>query len=159
MAIRAYTAFSSAVSVTGSQDLMEIAPASNKTIILHGWHIGAAGGTADAGDAQEELLSVSAGCNLTATGSGGTTVTSSPANQSDAACGATVKANNTTKAGGSFTRTFAEMGWNNRAGDTFWFTPEMRPSVGNPQVFELRLNTAPADALAISTTVWFEEVP
>lgn len=158
MAIRAYTA-SASVSVTGSWDLMEIAPVSNKTVIVHGWHIGAAGGTADAADAQEELLRVTAGANLTATGSGGSTVTSSPMNQSDAACGATVKSFNSTIAGGSFNRTFADMGWNNRAGDTFWFTPEMRPSIGNPQVFELRLSTAPADALIISATVWFEEVP
>lgn len=159
MAERAYAATSQAVSVTGSQDLIEIAPASNKVVTIRGFSIGAAGGTADAADAQEELLSYSVCANATATGSGGTTITPAPLNQNDAAAGATVKANNTTKAGGSPNRVFMEGTWNNRVEELVFFPPELMPVVANDDVFELRLNTAPADSLAISTTVWFDETP
>lgn len=159
MASRVYAISSNAATVTGSQDLCEIAPASNKTVKVYGWTYGMVGGTADAGDAQEELLSVSAGANATATGSGGTTITSSPVNQSDATPAFTAKANNTTKAAGSFTRTFYDSAWNNRVNGDFFFTPETQPIIANPQVFLLRLNTAPADSALISMTVWAEEVP
>lgn len=156
---RVYAITSNAISITGSQDLCEIAAVAGKIIKIHGWHVGAVGGTADAGDAQEELLSVSAIANATATGSGGTTITASPMNQNDTAAGWTSKANNTTKALGAATRTFFDGAWNNRVPLEFYFTPETQPSVANAQVFILRLNTAPADALAVSMTVWAEEIP
>ena len=156
---RIYSITSNSVAVTGSQDICEIAPASNKIIKIHGWSVGAVGGTADAGDAQEELLSVSAIANATATGSGGTTITASPLNQNDAAAGFTAKANNTTKALGAATRTFYDSSWNNRSPNEFFFTPETQPAIANAQVFILRLNTAPADSLSVSMTVWAEELP
>ncbi len=154
-----YAVTSQSVAVTGSQDLIEIAPASNKIVRIVGWHIGATGGTADAGDAQEELLSVSCGANATASGSGGTTPTIYAMDQNDTAGGFTAEANNTTKAAGSFTRVFYEGAWNNRVPDTFYFTPELQPTIANAQIAILRLNTAPADSLSISTTVWVEEMP
>lgn len=146
--------------MTGSQDLCEIVPAANKVVKIHGWSVVVGGGAADAGDAQEELLGISLIANATASGSGGTSPTASPMNTNDTAAGFTLEMNNTTKALGNATRTFQEAFINNRVGEPgFFFTPETQPAIANAQVFILRLQDAPADALAVSTTVWVEEIP
>ncbi len=71
------------VTCTSSQDFWEIQPADDKPIRILGWNLSNVGGTADAGDAQEEFLRMSIVRGHTSSGSGGTSPTISPANFND----------------------------------------------------------------------------
>ena len=55
---RAYSVIFTAVAVTATQDLFYIKPAADKICVLEAVYLSNVGGTADAGDAQEELLRV-----------------------------------------------------------------------------------------------------
>ena len=55
---RLYTVGFEAVSIAAQQDFFYIKPAADKICILEGVYLSNVGGTADAGDAQEELLEI-----------------------------------------------------------------------------------------------------
>lgn len=150
---RLYTVSFVAVAVTAAQDLFYLKPAADKPIILEQFSIYAAGGTADAGDAQEELLRVEV-IRLPATvtvGSGGTAPTPTPVNPNDTAAGFTSRVNDTTVATTSGTAlTHRARSMNNRVGFEWVAPPEHRQLVANAQAIVVRLNTAPADSLLLS---------
>jgi hypothetical protein len=158
---RLYTVVFTAVSVTVAQDLFYLKPAADKPIDLEAVYISNVGGTADAGDAQEELLRLEI-IRLPATvtaGSGGTAPTPNPINPNDAAAGFTSRVNDTTVATTSGTAlTLHSDGWNVRAGWPFPAVPEHRIPVANAQALVVRLNTAPADAILISGTAYVREL-
>jgi hypothetical protein len=84
---RLYTVTFVGVSATAAQDLFYIKPAADKPCILEAVYLSNVGGTADAGDAQEELLRLEV-IRLPATvtaGSVGTAPTPTPVNPNDTA--------------------------------------------------------------------------
>lgn len=83
---RVYSATFSAVSVAAAQDLFEIVAASAKPVRILGAEIGQ---YSDAGDAQDELLSIQFIPGYTTSGSGGTSVTPAPIDPGDTAFGGT----------------------------------------------------------------------
>lgn len=156
---RIYTARFKEVSVTVAQDLFEILAGTAKSIKVHGFSISQ---KSEVGDAQEEglTLTVNRGAGSVTSGSSGSTATPAPANVDDISSGATVEINNTTPmATGSGTITELEVhSWNVRVPYTHWWTPETRPYIKAGDRLTIELETAPADSITMSGTVWFEEV-
>lgn len=151
-----------AVSATVAQDLFYIKPAADKVCIIHYASCFAAGGTADAGDAQEELLRVEI-IRLPATvtvGSGGSAPTPGMVNVNDTAVSYTARVNDTTVATTSGTAvTLIAESMNNRVGWVHFPAPEDRIPIANAAALVVRLNTAPADAILLSGTCVVEELP
>lgn len=158
-----YTGTFNNVSVSALQDFFEIKSATNTIVKIHGWSIGQ---TSDAGDAQEELLRLEAVRGNIATaavssGTGGSTSIPNAIENSDQAFGGTFETNNTTRlsAGSPDALEYLEYHiWNVRVPITMIYTPEMRPSIGPGCFWTLGLPSAPADALTVSGTIWFEEL-
>lgn len=146
------------VSVSAAQDFWEVTPADDKPVYIAGIWLDNVGGTADAGDAQEECLRLAIYRGFTTSGSGGSTVTPVPANSSiDTAAGATVEINNTTVATTSGTL-LAAMGWNVRVPFREWIPQEFWVGASQTNTTLLvRLVTAPADAVSMSGTLWIVE--
>lgn len=150
---RAYTVPFAATAATAKQDLLYLKPAADKPISVESIELAASGGTADAGDAQEELLDLRL-IRLPATvtvGSGGTAPTPTPNSPNDAAAGFTARVNDTTVATTSGTAlTVLASGWNNRVPGIWLPAPEHRWLCANAQAVVFRLETAPADSLLLS---------
>lgn len=147
------------VSVSVAQDFWELTPADDKPLAILGIWLDNVGGTADAGDAQEELLRLAIYRGFTTSGSGGSTVTPVPVGSSiDAAAGFTCEINNTTVATTSGTL-LAALGWNVRVPLREWFPQEawIGASQANTTLL-VRLVTAPADAVSMSGTLWVAEL-
>lgn len=161
--MRQYSVAFEAVSITVAQDLFNIAPGADKPIHLVGLTLAAAGGTADAGDAQEELLRVSVrrfAATVTA-GTGGSTPTAVPKDSDDTAAGTTCRANDgTTRASTSGTNWLWHAdGWNQRVPYAMWWPENFQLSAQTTgQRIIVGLDTAPADALLVSGTLYFDEV-
>lgn len=152
---RIYTTEFKAVAVTAQQDFFEMLAATGKPITVHGFMLAQ---STEVGDAQEEglVVTLNRGVGVTS-GSGGSTHTPVPRDVADAAAGATVEINNTTKiTAGTITELEAHV-WNVRAPYVFWYTPETRPHVTPGDRFTIELETTPADSITISGTIWFEE--
>src|SRR5690349_12554243 len=95
--MRVYTVPFENVSVSASQDFFEISPADDKPVKFLRLELNNVGGTADAGDSQEEMLRLSVVRGHTTSGSGGTAPTPSPLNSTiDTAAGFAAEVNNTT---------------------------------------------------------------
>ena len=159
---RCYAVTFIAVSVTAQQDLFYIKPAADKICIIESVYIGASGGAADAGDAQEELFDVEL-LYLPATvtvGSGGTSVTPSPIAVNDTAAGFTARANDTTKAttSGTIANRHPD-GMNTRIPYVYAPPAEHRDIVANAAAIVFRLNTTPADAILLSGDMRVRELP
>lgn len=144
------------VAVSAAQDLFEIAPADDKKVVIHGLVLGQ---DSDVGDAAEELLSIQIIRGHATSGSGGSAFTPVPLDADDPAAGAATEVNNTTIAStGTAVRLHADT-FNVRAGYQWIPTPEMRPmcAQGGSRIV-VRLDDAPADALTMSGTLYFEEL-
>lgn len=99
--MRIYTVTFNKVTITnagGDQDFFDLAPATNKPIVLLGWEIYNASVAADAGDASEEFLPLTVVRGLATVGSGGGSYTPLPINENDAAASFTARINDTTVA-------------------------------------------------------------
>jgi hypothetical protein len=159
---RLYTVCAENVSVTAQQDLAYVKPAADKMVFIERVKITVVGGSADAGDAQEELLDIQY-CYVPATvtaSSGGSSNTPKPNNINDTAASFTARTNDTTKATTTGTiTTFDAPGLNSRVGMDDLLPPEHRMPITNAAAFTVRLNTTPADALAVNVTVWVRELP
>lgn len=160
-----YTCTFENVSVSAAQDLWDFVPAADKPIALHGFMISNVGGTADAGDASEELLRLQVIRGLATVGSGGSAASAStnitPLHPSDGAASFTARINDTTVAvvGGGTTENLFADGWNVRIPYQTFFTPETRPICTNAKTrMVIRLVGAPADAVSTSMTVFIEEL-
>jgi len=159
---RGYVVRFKAVAITAQQDLIYVKPAADKICIIEAAYVAVIGGTADAGDAQEELLDVSltyVPATVTA-GSGGGTFTPEPLIINDAAAGFTARINDTTKATSSGTLTYRHVdGMNSRAPWSWPPAPEHRFIVANAAAATLRLDTTPADSISVSGTMIVRELP
>lgn len=156
---RMYQTMTAAVAVTTAIDVWEILAATAKPIRIHGWTLSQ---TTDVGDAAEEVLRINEvrGVGTVTSGSGGSSPTVHPLDDNDAAVGATVEANNTTRmaVGTGTLETLSERGWNIRIPMEVIYTPEMRPRVNPGDRWTLGIVAAPADSVTISTSITFEEI-
>jgi|SRR5580765_3137724 len=159
---RLYSVVFTAVSVAAQQDFFYIKPAADKICIIEAVYLGASGGAADAGDAQEELYDVELiylPATVTAPTSG-TTTTPSPVAINDTAAGFTAICNGTGKASTSGTAVVRHPdGFNNRIPYVYAPPAEHRDLVSNAAAMVFRLNTTPADAILISGDMRVRELP
>lgn len=153
------------VTISAAQDLFYIKPAADKICIIEAAYLSNVGGTADAGDAQEELLRIAFN-RLPATvtvGSGGSasaTGTLNPMSVNDTAASFTGRTNDTTPATTSGTaRTLHADGWNVRIPYVWVPPPEHRILVANAEAVVFKLLAAPADAVSVSGTLLVREMP
>lgn len=143
----------------GDTDLISIQPADDKPIKLRGMLLSQ---ISEVGDAQEEGLRITVK-RLPATftvGSGGSSVTPTPPDSADVACGATVRANDTTVATTSGTAVVcAEIGWNERNSPyEHWYPdPAFAPKAKQGEGLIVRLETTLADDMTGCFTFWIEE--
>lgn len=159
---RAYVVEFHGVAATAQQDFFYIKPAADKIVVIESCYIAASGGTADAGDAQEELLQVEM-IYLPATvtvGSGGSSFTPNPTSINDTAAGFTARTNDTTVAttSGTATRRHSD-GFNNRLPYIWLPPPEHRMVVANAAAIVFRLTTTPADSITLNGTLLARELP
>ena len=155
---RMYTVSVTATAVTAAIDIVEIVPPSGRIVVLHGWDLFQ---STDFGDAQDEGLGLilKRGSSGSTSGSGGSTPTPAPHETNSGAAGSTVEMFNTTEAvaGGGTLTTLWPTGWNVRAGDYRILTPEMRYVFG-PSERLILSQTAPADSITLSASIFFEEI-
>lgn len=157
--MRMYTVQFDAVTVSAAQDLFEITPADDKPIQICGLSLDNVGGTADAGDASEELLRLAVIRGFTSSGSAGSAPTPVPCQFGDAAAAFTAEVNNTSLATtGSSTQPWS-LGWNPRVPLREFLPQEywISASQANTTIV-VRLVTAPADAMSTSGTLWVAEL-
>lgn len=152
---RIYAVTFSAVAVSAAQDLFEITPADDKPIEIVGIELGQ---TSDATDSADELLQISIIRGFTASGSGGSSATPAPLSPNDAAAGFTAEVNNTTVANTGTTTTQHTGAWNVRAGYINWFPEGMRPMASQGNTTIVVRQTAPADAITMSGTLYVREL-
>jgi hypothetical protein len=162
---RAYAFTFTNVAISAVQDLFYIKAAADKICVLEGVYLSNVGGTADAGDAQEELLRLEF-IRLPTTntaGSGGSasaTGTLNPLMVNDTTASFTGRTNDTTTATTSGTaRTLHSDGWNVRVPYVWMPPPELRLMTANTDAIVVRLNTAPADAVSCNGTLYVREMP
>lgn len=152
---RTYTVQFSAVGVTAQQDFFELNAAAGKPLKILALYLSQ---SSDAGDAQEELLSILVKRGATTGGSGGTAPTPQPLNASDAAAGFTAEANNTTKANTGTIATLHSDGWNVRGPFAIVMPPEMQWEVPGGGRLTVELATTPADSITINGTIYVQEL-
>lgn len=159
---RLYSVVFTAVSVSAQQDLFYVKPAADKICVIEAIYLGTSGGTADAGDAQEELFDVElmyVPATVTAP-TAGTTVTPSPVAINDSAAGFTAIVNGTGKATSTGTIVVRHPdGFNNRIPYVYAPPAEHRELVANAAAMVFRLNTTPADAILLSGDLRVREIP
>jgi hypothetical protein len=154
---RVYTINLAPTAFTVAADLVEIQPADDLPVLIHGFRVWQ---TTELGDTMEEVIGLAWVRGHTTTGSGGnTSVASVPKNHRDAAAGAAVETANTTAATAGTSVTCYSTGWNVRAPLEVVFTPEqrIRADQGNTTLV-LRLMAAPADSTTIGCSVDYEEM-
>lgn len=149
------------VTISAQQDLFYIKPAADKPVYIELVKFAVAGGTADAGDAQEELYDIEI-IRLPATvtvGSGGSSFTPNPVNTSDTAAAFTARINDTTKATTSGTALNVDSdGMNSRSPYIYLPAPEHRLFCANAQAIVARLNTTPNDSVVGNGTCLVREL-
>lgn len=155
---RVYSVVFGAVAVAAGQDLFEISPADDKPLEIVGLML-AQVGNSDVGDAAEECLRFSIVRGQTTSGSGGTATTPRPMKRSDAAAGFAAEVNNTTIASAGTAVILHEDSFNVRAGYLNWWPPGTEPEATQADTtICVRLNTAPADSITLSGTLYVREV-
>lgn len=162
---RAYALVFENVSIAAAQDLFYVKPAADKICIIESIYLSNVGGTADAGDAQEELLRVVIN-RLPATvtvGTGGSASATGTLNSlmtNDTAASFTGRTNDTGVATTSGTaRTLHSDGWNVRIPYVWMPPPEHRIIIANAEAVVFKLLSTPADAVLCSGTVIVRELP
>jgi hypothetical protein len=154
---RLYTVHLAPAAATAALDLVELTPADDIPILIHGFRVYQ---TSDFGDAQDEVIGLAWVRGNTTSGSGGnTSVAVSPKDHRDAAASVTAETGNTTAASSGTAVTVYSTGWNVRAPLEVVFTPEqrIRADQGNT-LLVLRMLAAPADSLTIGCSVDLEEI-
>jgi hypothetical protein len=160
MITRVYTVIFENVAVgTAAQDLFEITPADDKPVALLGLTLDNVGGTADAADAQEELIRLSIIRGFTTSGSGGSAPTPSALSPNEAAAGFTAEVNNTTVANTGTGLVLAAFGWNVRVPLREFWPEELCPRAnqGNTTIV-VRSSSTLADAITMSGTLYVAEL-
>lgn len=155
---RIYTVVFGGVSVSAAQDLFEITPLANRPVEIIGLFLTQVGNS-DVGDAQEEMLRFSIIRGFTASGSGGQAATPRPVKRGDSAAGLTAEVNNTTVATTGTSVILHEDAFNVRAGYANWWPVGTEPDASAADTtIVVRLNTAPADAITLSGTLYVREL-
>lgn len=152
-----YTASFKDIAVTAAQDLFEITAPSAAAVVIHGWSVSQ---KSEVADAAEEGLTLVTNRGVGSTTSGnGTSVTPQPTDDDTAAAAATVERNATTimAAGSGSIEELEVHAWNIRAPFIMFYPPELRPKVKASARWTLELETAPADSITMSGTLYFEE--
>jgi hypothetical protein len=152
---RVYTVVFDAVAVSAAQDLFELTAADDKPIEILRLHLFQ---SSDVGDAASENLQLKIIRGNTTSGSGGTAPTPQPLGPHDTAAGFTAEVNNTTVASTGTAVTLFAGGWNVQAGCDIWFAEGERPRAGQGNTLIRVTQTAPADALTMSGTLWVREL-
>ena len=156
---RLYSAVFKDIAVTAVQDFFEVLAASTTAIKIHGFLLTQ---RTEAGDAAEEmlLLTTNRGVGAVTSGSGGASVTPQQIDNGDTASAATVERNNTTAmaTGSGSLEELEAFNWNVRVPFHLIYPPEVRPVITPGNRWTLELETAPADSINISGTLWFEEI-
>ncbi len=153
---RIYVVDIAATAVTVAADIVEITPADDKPVVVHGFDILQ---TTDVGDTAEEIVGLVWVRGHTTSGSGGSAPTPRPVNPSDAAAGFTAETTNSTAASVGTTVNLQRHGWNIRMPLTMIYTPETRPQASQANTtLVLRMAAAPADSITISGSVTVEEL-
>lgn len=162
---RLYSLVFDAVSIAAAQDIFYIKPAADKVCVVEAIYLSNVGGTADAGDAQEELLRILIDRlpSVVTVGSGGvasTVATLGPVEVNDTAASFTGRTNDTVLATSTgIVRVIHSDGWNVRIPYIWNPPPEHRIMVSNPEAIVFRLPSAPADAVTCSGTIYVRELP
>ena len=152
---RMYSVQFTGVAVTAQQDFFEINASTNRSLKIHSCYISQ---SSDAGDAQDEQLSILIKTGATTSGSGGSAPTPSPLIAGGAAANFTAEANNTTKAtAGTIVTAHADC-FNVRAGWPYRPTPEERIELTGAGRLTVELGTTPADSLTMNGTIIIEEI-
>ena len=152
-----YTASFKDIAVTAAQDLFEITAPSGAAVVIHGWSVSQ---KSEVADAAEEGLTLVTNRGVGSTTSGnGTSVTPQPTDDDTAAAAATVERNATTimAAGSGSIEELEVHAWNIRAPFIMFYPPELRPKIKASARWTLELETAPADSITMSGTLYFEE--
>jgi len=154
---RIYTVNFAAVSVAAAQDFFELTPADDKPVEIVGLFLTQVGNS-DVGDAAEEILRFSIVRGHTVSGSGGTAPTPVTVKFNDVAAAFTAEVNNTTIANTGTTTVIHEDAFNVRAGYANWWPDGAEPYASQANTtMVVRLNTAPADAITLSGTLYVRE--
>lgn len=158
---RMYKITDAARAWTVQGDLAYLKPAADKICKVEYVVVAASGGTADAGDGQEELYDIEIiRLNATVTaGSGGVAFTPIKQLINDGAAGATCRVGDTTKATATTTEILHADGMNNRNPFLWYCKDDQEEWIANAGGVVVRLNTTPADSILLSTTVGFRELP
>lgn len=152
---RMYSATFQNISVAALQDLFEITAGDDEPVQLHAVFLSQG---SDMGDAEEEGLRVAIIRGNTTSGSGGASVTPVPLDPKVGTASAAVERNNTTEASAGTEVVIHEEQINTRIGMQYMPTPEMRLKTDQGAgLLVVRLLTAPADALSMSGTIYWEE--
>lgn len=147
-----YSATFEQVAVTAVQDLFELVAPADAAVIVHSLALSQ---STDAGDTESEQLNILIHRGSTS-GSGGTTITPRPLQVGFPAAGTVAEANNTTQSTeGNHVHSDC---FNVMAGYQYVWTPETRPVVSPSGRLIVELQTAPADSLTMSGTIYFEEI-
>lgn len=159
---RAYVVEFHAVAITAQQELFYIKPAADKICFVEQVKVAVIGGAADAGDAQEELLSVEQiylPATVTAS-TGGNSFTPVPLAVNDSAAGFTARINDTGVATSSGTALRRDAdGWNSRVPYLWLPAPEHRPVIANAAAWVFRLTSTPADSISVNGSCIVREIP
>lgn len=152
-----YTIYLAATAFTVAADLVEITPADDRPVLVHGfrvWQI------TELGDAADEVIGLAWVRGNATTGSGGnTSVAATPKDPRAAAAGMTVETANTTAASTGTPLTVYATGWNVRAPLEVVFAPEQRIKCDQAQtLLVLRMLEAPDDSTTIGCSVDVEEI-
>ena len=144
--------------ITATQGIFEIQPATDNPVRLWAFEIS---NLTETGDAQEEMLELHLirRTGAPTSGSGGATVTAQPSTQGAAADSATVSENDTTEASGGTAELMIKVAWNVRI-PYLWQAPHEQGaiSVTDNDLITLDLITTPADTLDVLGWVLFEEI-
>lgn len=149
-----YTVAARAIAETTTGTILEIDPAADRPVKVRSIEVTQQN---DVGDAQEEMLDITAETGATTTGTG-TSATPNAVNARRATAGFTAKHTMTADGtGGTRVIQHAESA-NIRVGWYYRPTEEEMITVRPGELFEIRLNTAPADQLDIAITAKVEEI-
>jgi hypothetical protein len=142
--------------VTAQLDLVEVTAAANKVLVWVGYYIA---NLSDAGDSQEEMLSVIVKSGQTTSGSGGSAVTPVPNDPSGAvAAGFVAEVGNTTKATAGTILTHRPEGWNVRVGERVLLPETEQIILGGGRRATWELAKTPADAIDLTGFLVMQEI-
>jgi hypothetical protein len=153
-----YTVTFTEVTVTsagGNTDLFEIVPADDRPLELVAVFLGQ---KSEAGDAADEMLTITVITDLTVS-SNGTATTPRPLDPRDGAAGFTAEINGPTEANTGTAITMVADSFNVRGGLQWIFPEAMRPKVDQADTaMYVRLHSAAADDITMSGTAWVREL-